>query len=89
MDEKEFRDLKETVLDTHRMVSRLYKFERHRRFWRALKFILLAVIIVGAYYAVLPFFKDLLYTYNSLSSGVSDIQNFQFPWQKDEAVEPQ
>lgn len=89
MDEKEFRDLKETVLDTHRMVSRLYKFEKNRRLWRALKFILLTVIIVGAYYAALPFFKRVLDTYNSFSSGVTNIQNFQFPWQKDASAEAQ
>ena len=81
MDEKEFRDLKAQVDDTHRMVARLYKFEKSRRLWRALKIIILAVIIVGAYFAILPVFNRALDTYNSFSNGVSNIQNFQFPWQ--------
>jgi Ni,Fe-hydrogenase I cytochrome b subunit len=84
MDDRDMRAMKEMVEDTHRMVSRLYKFERNRRFWRFLKFILLAVIIVGAYYAVLPFFNNVLDTYNSISNGVTEVQNFKFPWQKAE-----
>jgi Ni,Fe-hydrogenase I cytochrome b subunit len=89
MDEKEFRDLKTQVDDTHRMVAKLYKFEKNRRFWRALKIIILAVIIVGAYYAILPVFNRVLDTYNNFSNGVTNIQNFQFPWQKDGAGEVQ
>ncbi len=89
MEEKELQDLKEKVDDTHRMVVKLYRFEKNRRFWRALKFILIIVIIVGAYYAILPVFRDVLDTYNNFSSGVSDIQNFQFPWQKDASAEAQ
>jgi Ni,Fe-hydrogenase I cytochrome b subunit len=84
MEDREFRELKDKVEDTHRMVSRLYKFEKRRRFWRVLKFVALAVIIVGAYYAILPFFKNILDTYNSISSGVTEVQNFKFPWQKAE-----
>ena len=79
----EDQELKKMVEDTHRMVARLYKFEKNRRLWRALKIIILAVIIVGAYYAVLPIFKRTLDTYNSFSTGVSNLENLQFPWQKD------
>ncbi len=89
MEEKELQDLRQTVLDTHRMVSRLYKFEKNRRLFRALKFILLAVIIVGAYYAALPFFRKVLDTYNQISTGVTDVQNFQLPWQKGASTEAQ
>lgn len=88
MEEKELQDLKETVMDTHRLVKKLYKFEKTRRFFRVLKTILIIVIIVGAYFAILPVFNRALDTYNSFSSGVSNMQNFQFPWQKDAAVEP-
>ncbi len=89
MDEKELRDLKDQVDDTHRMVAKLYKFEKNRRFWRALKIILIIVIIVGAYYAILPVFNKVLDTYNNFSNGVTNIQNFQLPWQKADAEEVQ
>ena len=89
MEEREFAELKEKVDETHRMVSRLYKFEKNRRLLRALKFTLLAVIIVGAYYAALPFFRKVLDTYNQISTGVADVQNFQLPWQKDASAEAQ
>lgn len=82
MEDRELQEMKTKVDETYKMVSKLYKFEKNRRFWRALKFIFAAVIIVGAYYAILPVFKSLIDTYNSVSSGVSDIQNFKFPWQK-------
>lgn len=88
MEEQELREMKIKVDDTHKMVSKLYRFEKNRRFWRALKLILIIVIIAGAYYAILPVFKNVLDTYNSFSNGVSDIQNFSFPWQS-EAVETQ
>lgn len=74
--------------ETHMMVSKLYRFEKNRRFWRALKFIFIIVIIVGAYFAIAPVFKSVIDTYESFSSGVTDIQNFKFPWQQAE-VEPQ
>lgn len=82
MDEKELREMKLKVDETHKMVSKLFRFEKNRRFWRALKLILIIVIIAGAYYAILPVFKNVLDTYNNFSKGVSDIQNFQFPWQQ-------
>lgn len=89
MEDKELKEMKAKVDETYRMVSRLYKFEKNRRFWRALKFILIIVIIAGAYFAILPVFKRALDTYNSFSSGVSDIQNFKLPWQSNAEVEPQ
>lgn len=89
MEDKEFRDLKAQVDDTHRMVAKLLKFEKNRRLWRALKLIILAVIILGAYFAILPIFKRTLDTYNSFSSGISNLENFQFPWQKDKPEEIQ
>lgn len=89
MDEKELREMKLKVDETHRMVSKLFRFEKNRRFWRALKLILIIVIIAGAYYAILPVFKNVLDTYNSFSKGVSDIQNFSLPWQNKEVeVQP-
>lgn len=87
MDEKETRDMKMKLDETYKMVSKLYKFEKNRRFWRVLKFIVIAVIIVGAYYAVLPVFREVLDTYNSFSNGVTNIQNFEFPWQKSDSAE--
>lgn len=84
MEEREFQELKERVDDIHRMVMKLYKFERTRRFFRVLKFALLIVIIVGAYYALSPVFNRALDTYNSFSTGVTNIQNFQFPWSQNE-----
>lgn len=83
MDERELKEMKIKLDDTHKMVSKLYKFEKNRRFWRVLKFIAFAVIIVGAYFTILPVFNKVLDTYNSLSNGVTNIQNIQFPWQSD------
>ncbi len=77
MEERELREMKAKIDETHKMVSKLYRFEKNRRFWRALKLILIAVIIVGAYFAILPIFKRTLDTYNSFSSGISNIQNFK------------
>ncbi len=85
MEDKELHEMKIKLDETHRMVSKLYKFEKNRRFWRALKFVLIIVIIAGAYYAVLPIFKNVLDTYNNFSNSVSDIQNFHFPWQNADA----
>lgn len=87
MEEKELREMKMKVDETHKMVSKLYRFEKNRRFWRALKLILIAVIIVGAYFAVLPIFKSAIDTYTSFSSGVENMQNFKFPWQSAEEPE--
>jgi Ni,Fe-hydrogenase I cytochrome b subunit len=80
MEEKDFRDLKNRVEETHQMVLKLYKFEKNRRFWRALKLIFIIVIIVGAYFAILPVFKKVLDTYNSFSNGVTQIENLKLPW---------
>ena len=85
----EDQELKKMVEDTHRMVSKMYKYQKRQIIFRLLKTVLLIVIIVGAYFAVLPFFNNALDTYNNFSSGVSDIQNFQFPWQKDASAEAQ
>ncbi len=76
----EDQELRKMVLETHQMVSKLYKFEKNRRFWRALKFILIIVIIVGAYFAILPVFNRVLETYNSFSNGVNDLQKLELPW---------
>jgi len=90
MDEKELRDMRIKLNETHQMVSKLYRFEKNRRFWRALKFIFIAVIIVGAYFAIAPVFKSVVDTYSSFSNGVSNIQDFKFPWQAGEPEpEPQ
>jgi Ni,Fe-hydrogenase I cytochrome b subunit len=76
----EDQELRKMVLETHQMVSKLYKFEKNRRFWRALKFILIIVIIVGAYFAILPVFNRVLETYNSFSNEVNDLQKLELPW---------
>lgn len=76
----EDQELKKMVVETHQMVSKLYKFEKNRRFWRVLKFVLIIVIIVGAYYAILPVFRKVLDTYNAFSAGVTNIQNIELPW---------
>ena len=80
VEDKDFAELKNKVEETHKMVSKLYRFEKNRRFWRVLKTIVIIVIIVGAYYAVLPVFKKVLDTYNSFSAGVSNLENFTLPW---------
>jgi hypothetical protein len=78
------QELKQTILDTHRMVTKLYKYQKRQNLFRVLKTIVILVIIVGAYYAVLPVFEKVLNTYNSLSNGVSNIQNINFPWSGNE-----
>lgn len=80
MEEQEFKEMKQKLDDTHRLVYKLYRFERRRQIFRLLKFVILIVIIVGAYYALSPVFTRVLDTYSSFSSGVSDIQNFKFPF---------
>lgn len=80
VEDKDFAELKNKVEETHKMVSKLYRFEKNRRFWRVLKTIVIIVIIVGAYYTVLPVFKKVLDTYNSFSAGVSNLENFTLPW---------
>jgi hypothetical protein len=77
-------ELKQTILDTHRMVTKLYKYQKRQNLFRVLKTIVILVIIVGAYYAILPVFEKVLNTYNSLSNGVSNIQNINFPWSGNE-----
>ena len=71
----EDQELKKMVEDTHRMVSKMYKYQKRQIIFRLLKTILLIVIIVGAYFAVLPFFNNALNTYNNFSSGVSNFGN--------------
>lgn len=88
MEDKELQEMKVKVDETHRMVSRLYKFEKNRRLFRVLKFVIFAVIIVGAYFAILPVFNRALDTYNGFSSGIADIQNFKFPFGNNEAEAP-
>jgi hypothetical protein len=78
------QELKQTILDTHRMVTKLYKYQKRQNLFRVLKTIVILVIIVGAYYAILPVFEKVLNTYNSLSNGVSNIQNINFPWSGNE-----
>ncbi len=68
----EDQELRKMVEDTHRMVSKMYKYQKRQVFFRLLKTILLIVIIVGAYFAVLPFFKNALDTYNNFSTGVGN-----------------
>lgn len=80
----EHDELKKMVEDTHRMVQKLYKFEKRRRFFQALKTIIIIAIIVGAYYTILPVFNSLLDSYNQLSEQISDIKNISFPWSKSE-----
>lgn len=72
--------MEKMVEDTHRMVSKLYKFEKRRRFFQALKTIIIIAIIVGAYYTILPVFNSLMDSYNQLSSQMTDIKNISFPW---------
>lgn len=69
------QELKQMVQDTHKMVSKMYKFQKRQIFFRLLKTILIIVIIVGAYFAVLPFFKNALDTYNNFSTGVSNFES--------------
>ena len=69
------QELKQMVQDTHRMVSKMYKFQKRQVFFRLLKTILIIVIIVGAYFAVFPFFKNALDTYNNFSTGVSNFES--------------
>ena len=71
----EDQELKKMVEDTHRMVSKMYKYQKRQIIFRLLKTVLLIVIIVGAYFAVLPFFNNALNTYNNFSSGVSNFGN--------------
>jgi len=80
----EHDELKKMVEDTHRMVQKLYKFEKRRRFFQALKTMIIIAIIVGAYYTILPVFNSLLDSYNQLSEQISDIKNISFPWSKSE-----
>jgi hypothetical protein len=70
MDEKELIDLKEQVNDTHRLVVKLYKYQKRESFFRVLKMVVILVIIVGAYYALSPVFTKLANTYNNVSNGV-------------------
>ncbi len=68
-------ELRQMVEDTHRMVSKMYKFQKRQILFRLLKTILLIVIIVGAYFAVLPFFNNAIDTYNDFSNGVTNFQS--------------
>lgn len=58
------------------MVQKLYKYQRRQVFFKVLKTIVIIVIIVGAYYAILPVFNKLIDTYNGISQGVTNVQNF-------------
>jgi polyferredoxin len=68
-------ELRKMIEETHRMVSQMYKYQKRQIFFRLLKTILIIVIIVGAYFAVLPFFNNALDTYNNFSSGVSNFES--------------
>jgi uncharacterized membrane protein len=74
--ENRLKELEQIVEDTHRMVEKLYKYQRRAQFFRVLKLVLIIVIIVGAYYAVLPIFDKLVKTYNDVQNGVVNVQNF-------------
>lgn len=72
MENNELRDLREMVEDTHHMVSKIYKYQKRQNFFRVLKTIFLIVIIVGAYFAILPAFEKLKATYNDINDGISN-----------------
>lgn len=70
MDEKDLRDLKSQVNDTHKLVVKIYKYQRRQAFFRTLKIVIIFVIIVGAYFALSPIFSKLADTYSNISSGM-------------------
>jgi hypothetical protein len=75
MEDGELNELRSEVKDIHRMVAKIYKYQKRQAFFRILKTIFIFVIIVGAYYALSPVFTRLADTYNNVSNSFSNFGN--------------
>lgn len=72
MDDKELRKL---ILDIHRKVDKIHSWQKRERTFKAVKWVIIIIVFIGAYYALSPIFKSVMTAYEEISNSLTEVQN--------------
>ena len=75
MDETELKQILERQEETLALVRKLWKAEKWRRFWAIVKYAIIAVIIVGSFYFVQPYFGKISLIFQNIFNLQKIIQD--------------
>ena len=67
--QKDIKQIKDIVTRDHHMMGVLYRYHRWSRAYSLLKLLVIAGIILGAYYYVEPFIAPLANVYNKVTTS--------------------